>query len=174
MATNARLYDSDGLAHSPSNPVPVTVNNALLTLTPVVDTSAYTSGDVLFTDTELTGVAAETGGCATLQSVIVVDKDDETAVTIDLYFFDADVTFGAINGAPGPSDADMLKCVGRVNIPSTDFVDLGGAKMANVGNIGKVMKCAATSLWVAGVVTGTPTYTAAGDLQFKFGFENRS
>lgn len=148
--------------------------STVLQLVPVVDTSAYSTGETLFTDTQLTGVTLTSGGSATLNSITFLDKDDETAATYDLFFFDRDVTFGAFNTTPGISDADMLFCQGRLNVPAASFFDVGGSKIASVANIGLTMKSNTTDLWVACVVTGTPTYTAATDIVLNFGFINRS
>ena len=147
----------------------VGASDAYLTLTPAVDTAIYAAGDVLFTATELTGVGRVSGGVVILQTLNVIDVDDEGAA-FDIYFFDRTVTFGAINGAPSINDTDVLNFLGTVAVATGDYKDLGGAKVACLKSIGLEMKPNATSLWVAGVVVATPTYTAATDLKLGFGF----
>jgi hypothetical protein len=140
-------------------------------ITPVLDTAAYTAGDVLFNTTEIPNVLRNVGGAAALVGVVLIDQDDQTAAQIDLVFFSANVSLGTINGAPSISDANSAKVLGIVSVPSTAFVDLGGAKVATVNNfIQPVMADAGASIFVAGIARGTPTQTVSGiklNLEFR-------
>lgn len=139
-----------------------------LTLTPTLDTSAYTAGDALFDATELASVGRTSGGNVVLQSVTVMDKADQK-LGITLYFFDRSVTFGTANNAPSISDADGFFYMGHVDIAAGDYDDLGGVAVAVARGLGLQMKPNATSLYVAATTGGTPTY-GASDLKFGFGF----
>jgi hypothetical protein len=140
----------------------------LTIITPVLDTSAYVSGDVLFVATAFNG-ARVAGGRSYLQSLTVVDADDQ-GYAMELYFFSATVTFGTINVAPSISDADALNFLGMVSVSTGDFIDLGGVRVATIRNIGLMMvpNVASTNLYIAGITRGTPTHTASG-LQFGAG-----
>lgn len=62
--------------------------------------------------------------------------------------------------------------IGWVPVATTDYVDLGGAAVACVRNVGLLCQAggSTTSLYVAGVNgTGTPTY-GASDLVIQLGF----
>jgi hypothetical protein len=175
MAT-APIFDSDGVEqtiglpgdYNSSDHVKVCTADDVITLTPTIDTGAYADGDTLF-DAAAVAMARVSGRPVTLQSVAVTDKDDEGA-TIDLFFFDSSVTFGTINAAPSISDADALKYLGHVRISSTDYLDVGGAKVACVKGIGLVLEpSGSANIYVAGVIREIKTYTAATDLQFRFG-----
>jgi len=141
-----------------------------VTIRPTLDTSAYADGDVLFAATPLTDVALDFNSVVMLQSLNVVDISDQNAA-FDLLFFSASVTLGTLNAGVSISDADTLLCVGRVQVGSSDYYDLGGADVASIGGIGRMMRTAHQSrdLWVAGVSRGTGTYAANG-LQITFGF----
>lgn len=139
-------------------------------LTPTLDTSQYDNGDILFQPTEIVGAVRSSGARALLQSVFAIGEDDQ-GQGFDLLFFQSAVTFGTINAAPSISDSAARDFQGRVQIQSSDFYDLGGVRVADVSQLGRLIQAASTtrSIWVAGISRGTGTYTAAG-LKFRFGF----
>lgn len=140
-------------------------------MTLLLDTSAYAAGDVLSDTAILAAVAPVPGGSIQLRSVHVLDEDDQ-GVAFDIVFFDSLVSLGTFNAAPTITDVNARSLLGIVSVPSANFVDLGGARVATLLNIGLVLKAAAGSsdLYVATITRGgTPSYTAAG-LKLKLGF----
>lgn len=136
----------------------------------VLDTSAYADGDVLSVVAELTGFFAAASGSRLLESLVVIDEDDQ-GVGFDLLFLNATATLGTINTAPSISDADARKIIGRVNVLASDYIDLGGVRVAVLSSINQVLKAAsgATSVWIATITrSGAPTYTASG-IRLKIG-----
>lgn len=130
------------------------------------DSDAYAQNDVLAAPQEVENVAVTEGGCVFLQSVRLLDIDDN-ARAIDLWFFDASASMGAENAAIGPSDSDVSDhFLGTVEIAASDYTDLANSQEATIKNIGLALKCAAgtRSIWVgAGYRDETgDTYTAAG------------
>jgi len=140
----------------------------VITITCSLDTSAYASGDVLFDTQEIANAVRNNGETCILQSIHVVDIDDQK-VEMDLVFFNANTSLGIENAAPDIDDTEVLTTLGVVNVKN--YVDLGEASTATVTGIGLPLKAGAatTSLWVAGITRGTPTHTASG-LQISFGF----
>lgn len=137
------------------------------TFTPTLDTSAYTSGDVLFATTAVLGVC-EGGKPSVLRAITLVDADDE-GVEIDLYFLSENVAMGTINNAPSISDANAQKITGTVNIATTDYKDLGGVKVATKTGLEIPLWGNNTQgIYCAGVVTGTPTFAAANNITIDF------
>lgn len=138
-------------------------------LTPTLDTSAYIDGDVLFVTKALLDVVQNNSGAALLQSLIVIDADDQKQA-LDLLFFDSDVTIGTINATPSITDAAALSLLGRVSVATTDYYDLGGVSVAGLRSVGLIVRAAENTrnVYVAGVSRGTGTYTASG-LRFRFG-----
>ncbi len=142
----------------------------VIDVTPTLDTAIYAAGDVLFAETTITNAVRVAGLGTTLLGVTIADKDDEGAA-LTLYFFDADPNFGTINLAPSIADADTAKCLGIVDIATTDYDDVGGAKIAHVRGFSIPMKPASgTDLFVAATCAGTPTYTSASDLVLRLHF----
>lgn len=134
----------------------------LTIITPVLDTSVYASGDVLFVPIAFNG-ARVAGGRSYLQSLVVVDSDDQ-GNPMEFYFFSEAVTLGTLNAAPSISDADALKFLGMVSVSTGDWIDLGGVRVATLRGIGLMMvpKSDSTNLYVAGITRSTPTHTASG------------
>lgn len=134
-----------------------------ISITPTMDTSAYGANQVWFVETAVAGAVRESGSTSILMDVTILDKDDQTAVDVYLFFFNATVTFGTVNENVSLSDADAAKCLGWVKINSSDWYDVGGSKIAHVRNVNLVLEAASgTSVYMAGVTTGTPTQTASG------------
>lgn len=145
----------------------IDIINATFTL----DTSIYASGDLLADPVELVGVFRNGGGRAIIDSIVLIDEDDQGAA-LNCVFTTASTTFGTLNSAPNISDANLRNVVGHVAFATTDYVDGGGTKIGTRSNINLLVEGAsgATSLYVALVnATGTPTYTAAG-VRIKVGF----
>lgn len=133
----------------------------------VVDTSALADGDLASDVIEIPSVARVAGYVVNLKSIVIKDKADQKSA-LYVVFSNASTTFGSLNSAPSLSDANVANIVlGHVKIAATDYVDLGGASVATkVLDNPLPLKTASTttSLWVALVSNGTPTYGAAGDV----------
>lgn len=137
--------------------------DVVITVTPVCDTNAYASGDLIFDSVEIAGAVRGLGGTAILQSVTMLDAADQ-GVAMTLVFANAATDFGTLNSAPDADDTECLTIIGQVPIATTDYIDYGGAQVACVRNIGLLLKAASTStsLWVAAKNgTGTPTFAAS-------------
>lgn len=136
------------------------------------DTSAYASGDLVADTQEIANAVYGLGGVVTLDSIVLTDGADQK-VALYVVFLNASTSMGTENSAPNISDANVAsKIIGHVAIAATDYVDVGGAGVATIKNIGLKLQAASTSgsLYVAIVnSTGTPTY-AADSLVGKFGF----
>lgn len=144
----------------------IRVNGAsvMLDVTLSLDTSAYASGDLL-ADTQIVSGAFRVGdGTGVLQNILVIDEDDQGAA-FDLYFLDGSSSMGTENSAPSPTDAIARTILARVQVATGDYFDLGGARVADIANLARVIKAASGTkdMYVAAVNgTGSPTYTASG------------
>jgi len=129
-------------------------------VTPVLDTSAYTVGDVMFAPVEIPNVTSRLGGDVTLIGFQVTDESDQ-APAFDIYLMDGNVSLGTINTPPSISDAlasgDILG--GPFRITTGDYVDLGGVRTAKVVVDTHIMNCAVdkTSVWIAAVIQSAVT-----------------
>lgn len=145
-----------GQVGSPGDTIDVTLT---------LDTSAYGAGDVLADTQAVTNAVRVNGGRAILQSLVVIDEDDQGAA-MDVYLLDANNSLGTENAAPSVSDANARAILGVVSIAAADYKDLGGVKVANIKAIGLALEStgATRDLYLAVVTQGTPTHTASGVL----------
>lgn len=138
----------------------------------VLAADAYDAGDVIFTGAELALAVPDVGGYARLMGWQVTDVDDEGA-QLDIYLTQLSTVFAALDAAPSISDANMLAANIQGHPLSTGtYKDVGGFKMFGQDNVNKIVKAAAgtRSLYVHGISSGTPTFTAVGDLKLTFWF----
>lgn len=140
--------------------------------TPTIQAATYDTGDVLFDVVTITNAMRVTGGKGELRSINLLDKSDSGA-KITLVFFKITHSLGTINSAPSVSDADAADILGYVVIDTTDYLDVGGAKFATKTNVGLMLESNTGSrdIFVAGIVTGTPTYASTSDIVLKLGIE---
>lgn len=139
----------------------------MITVTLSLDTNAYTSGDVLAATQEVENYRAIAGTTSYLQSLTVIDADDQKAA-MDIYFLSSNVALGTENAAPSISDGDAASILGCVEVAAGDYNDLGGVAVASLKNIGLTLT-APSGLYVAAVTGGTPTHSASG-LKLRLGF----
>jgi len=135
------------------------------TLTLSLDTSIYANNDLLADTQELANAVKVNDGWGTIESLTVVDADDQGQV-FDVWVLDANE-----NSAPSISDANAAYILGKIPVAAADYVDLGGVKVASLRNIGLPIKPVdgGTSIYVAVTNgTGTPTFTASG-VKLRFG-----
>lgn len=141
---------------SPSDIIPVT-----LSITP----QPYGAGDVICDGQEVANALRSVGGKAILQSLVLVDKDDQGAA-LTIYFLNANTDFGTASIIPNITDTNATNILGWVDVGTGDYKDLGGVRVANganLRNLGMMLESPDTSIWLAVINgAGTPTYTASG------------
>lgn len=148
-----------------------------LDFTPAISTDIYASGDILFIPTELKDVFSRDGGNVALNTVWMLDEDDNAAQDIDLLFFDATLTLDALNAAlTALTDAEAETLIAFYKVDSTSSTVLTFDALDSTvwmeSGLAIQMQAAAdsTSLWICGITRDAYTYTAATNLKFKFGF----
>lgn len=150
---------------------PVAVSDQILatTLTPVLDTSAYVSGDTLSGTLLTIPVAKANGGSGTIDKIVLIDKAVQSKAT-EIWLFDVNtVTIPAANAAWSVSDADAAHCLGVLFIAAADYAASALNSVATEKALGFRVQCASadTNVYAALVTRSTPTY-GASDLVFKF------
>lgn len=147
---------------------------ASLSLTPTLDTSAHTSGNVLFVPSKLQDAVQNGKGGAFLRSVLILDGANQKAA-IDLLFFNQNPgSIGAVNTALNISAAQLAMLVGILSVATGDYATLKAATNAvgqtKAADLPLITIATSKDLWVAGVARGTPTYLATS-LTLKFNVE---
>lgn len=140
-----------------------------------LETSALADGDVMCSTTEVTGAFSVNDGTGVIQSIQVLDEDDEGA-PFDLVFLSANQSLGTANSAPSISDANARDILGRVRVNSSDFIDIGGCRIATLTGIGLGVKAGSgvDDMWVSAICRAAAgvTYTAGTDLKLRIYIAN--
>jgi hypothetical protein len=148
------------------NQMKVDVIDVTLTTT----AATHSPGDVLAANIEIPNAVAVKGGSAIIQSVTLLDKDDEGPV-VDLIFQSDNTALGSVGSAVSISEDDAEDILGFVSV--SDYSDLIASQVAVKNNIGLVVKAASTtrSIFVSAVNRGSANYAPAAttDLKLKIG-----
>ena len=137
------------------------------TVTPVIDTSLYATGDALHTnDLLFSGAARVAGGGGSIRKLTIIDNDLESAA-MELWLFSAAISAThTANGAWNAADADLANVVAV--IPSGPYyASSAGSVSINASLDYRYRTSGGTSLYGVLVVRAGPTYTAATDLTIK-------
>ena len=141
----------------------------LIDVTLTLDTSAYADGDVMADTQTVSNAVRVTSGRAILQSIAVIDEDDQ-GQTFDILFFSANRSLGTENSTPSISDANARDFLAVVRISSSDYLDLGGVKVATRAGLGLLLEASGSrDLYVGTIIRGAATYTASG-VRLRLGF----
>jgi hypothetical protein len=141
----------------------VETSSTVIDLTLSLDTGgAYANGDVLAAPQDLANAVRESGGSGVLQSIVVVDQDDQ-GEALDIVIGDSSFALGTENSAVSISDADAAKILGIVEVAAGDYVDLVNSQLATKNGLGiSIEASGSASLYVGAISRGTGTYTASG------------
>lgn len=152
----------------------------VITVTPVVDTSQYASGDDIGGIMTFTGLLCGPTKTGTVESIVITDKNNQ-AVEYDVVIFSSNPTSSTttcpISGicdqqAFKPTDADLAYVNPFINIQSTDRSSFSDNGMSSLSSLRSTIKSNSTgsetgNAYVALVSRGTPTYATAGDVSVR-------
>ena len=143
----------------------------VISVTPVVGTSIYASGDQLGAIGRIQNAINLEGGSSKLLSLTLQDKADQTAIQLEVLLWSRSVTLATDNAAVSISDADSDYFLGRVSIVTDDWEDIGGVKVATKTGLHIPLQSSNGSkdIYFSLVSKGTPTFGTASDLVLKFG-----
>lgn len=131
-------------------------------ITFVADTSAVADGDIITDTVEIPGAVEGVGSGSLLTDLVLVDQSDNTAIAIDIFLMRSNTSLGTKNAAPSISDTNALEIIGRVRVADTDWIDIGGAKIATLANLGITLVAGTgSSIYASVVARGAATYAAS-------------
>ena len=132
------------------------------------DTAIHAAGDLLANTEEMLYAVME-NGTSVITSLTLADLDDQGAAIDVLFFRSNPGSLGIRNTPLSITQTQAEECLGWVPIGAADYTDLGTRRVATVRSVGLVVHPTnSTSLWVALVSRGTPTYVT-GRLLLKVG-----
>tara|TARA_Y100001963_G_scaffold159398_1_gene262893 strand:- start:1131 stop:1649 length:519 start_codon:yes stop_codon:yes gene_type:complete len=147
----------------------------LIDVTLTTDAEAHADNDVIAQSIEIANAVAVNGGSAIIQSIMLLDEDDE-APTVELLFSQVNTAITddegeAIGNSVSDLDATFRSFLGAVTV--SNYSDLVDSQIAVKSNIGLVVKAASDtkSIWVHAVNRSGGTYTPAAttDLKMRIG-----
>lgn len=147
-------------------------------VTPTAETGALAPGDIFVDTTAITRACAAADQTAYLTGATFYEKADQTAFDMKLVILKASTSMGTLNSAPNISDANGTDILAVIDIPSTDWFDVGGFKMVHIDPAKlpiPVMPASGTpNLYFALLVgtSGTPTLGAATAIVCRFWFQD--
>lgn len=148
----------------------------LVSVTPTLDTSAYSNLDRMGSIFEIPGVGSDNRSeVRELTSLSVLDKSNgHQNANFLLHLFNASpAVASADNAALDISDAELAaKYLGTVEVASANYNNLAGSSVASLKAIGLILKVADGSTSLYGILQskGAPTF-AASDLVLNLGFK---
>lgn len=151
----------------------------VVSVTPTISTSAYTSGDQIGGIMDLSDCIRQdsngTFGVSELVGVTILDKDKQS-VAMDIWLFNVSPTVTSTDNAAFAMTAAnlVLQCVGYVSV-GVAYSAAAAVSVSSTVNLNKVVQVSNTvaspsHLFAIVVVRAAPTYTTTTSLQFKFEF----
>ena len=135
-----------------------------------LDTNVYADGDVLADTQEIANVFTVPGKCVILNSIFLLDKDDQGGA-LDLVFMRNATSLGTENAALNISDLNAGEIIGIVPIAAADYHDfinsqivVKGPSDEGMGYILQPNALGGTSAWIGAISRDTKTYSASGIL----------
>ncbi|MDP3854653.1 hypothetical protein [Phenylobacterium sp.] len=133
-----------------------------VTLTP---TTTILAANEVVVDSQMVSACFKVDDAAgVLNSFTLIDEDDQGA-KLYVVVLSSSTALGVENAAPSISDSNAANVLGWFAIETTDYLDVGGVKIACIRNIGLAVKAVSgTDDLYLGLIngSGTPTYTGTG------------
>lgn len=155
-----------------------------IAVTPIISTTAYTSGDQLGDIQTLaylspllkpTDAACQDKTVSFLSSLAIIDAAGQSA-PMNIYFFNALPTVASTDNAALSITAAELKakCRGFISVLAADYAVVGSCSIAtlNMARCGLAIKSNTDDgpLYAVAQIMGTKTYATVGDLVFVYDF----
>lgn len=151
----------------------------IVTVTPTISTSAYTSGDQIGGIMTLTDVIRQDSnsrfGTSELIGVTILDNSKQDAA-INIYLFNTSPTITSVdNGAFAITYANLqAQSIGVVSVGTT-YADASAVSVSSTQNLNKMLQVAntatnPTNVYAVAVIQAAKTYTTTTSLTFQFEF----
>jgi hypothetical protein len=137
----------------------------VLTATPTVSTTPYSTGDNVGGKVTLTDACRANMGSGLIQSVVITSKSLQTA-TFDVIFFNADPSGSTFtdNVAQAIVDADLSKIIGVAQCTTVVGLAAESIHQATALALPFALSGGATTIYACIVVRGTPTLGGTSDI----------
>lgn len=153
----------------------VATPQTVLSVTPTISASPdYSAGDAIGGKQTLTSAVLVSGGVSVLDSLVVIDKANQSP-QFDVLIFDADPSAATItDNSAFVFSTDISKLIARVPVVTANWQSIDSVAIASLGNLGIKLKASGTAnLFAAVVARGAYNAASTGDLIFKYGLEKK-
>jgi len=153
----------------------VATPTAVVSVTPTISASPdYSAGDAIGGKQTLTAAVLVSGGVCVLDSLIVVDKANQSP-QFDVLIFDADPSASTItDNSAFVFSTDISKLIARIPVVTADWQSIDSTALASKGNLGITLQASgSTSLFAAIVARGAYNANSTGDLILKYGLHKK-
>jgi hypothetical protein len=135
-----------------------------------VSTTAYAAGDVVGGVLTLTNVLSPTCFSSYLNSLMIIDRDNQKP-NLSILLFNANPVNGAYSdNGPISLAGDDTNLVAQIDTDDFTWRTLNTKAALNATNLGRDVSGAGANLWAVIVTRGAATYTQTTNLVVKFGF----
>lgn len=143
-----------------------------ITVTPTITAGAYDAADAVGGLLTFANAASIYRGAGRIIRVGITDKGNQKA-NLKLWLWKATFTAAADGAAFDPTDADLLNCLGYIEIPAANYMTATDNSAGSVKDCAFdfVLATAGTSLFGQLQCVATPTYTSTSDLQITLTIE---
>ena len=145
-------------------------NTKTISVSPTVDTDAYTAGDIVGGIQTITSAAAISGGSGVITGLTLIDMSMQN-VEYDIIVFQQNPSNGTYTDdlAIDVHDTDADFIIGTFTVSPGHYVSFTDNSVATLNNINLPFTTVGTAnLFAIAVTRGTPTYAAATDVQLRF------
>ena len=140
------------------------MNVEIFSITPTTYAGAVGDNNVIFADHEIENFAMEDGGKGIIQSIVILDDDDNGAA-MDIFIHTRSGAVGTEGSAVSVTTSVLIQSIKGV-IPITTYSDGINWQIGHKENIGTVIDCTSSSrsvfLTAVNRSGGSKTYTASG------------
>lgn len=124
---------------------------------------AYAAGDAVGTAFRIPNAAREAGKGGTIETVVLIDRDNERIET-DLVLFTQPISGTADNAAFDPDDRELAHCIGHVKITAGEYVAFNDNAEGTVRTVGLTFQTDQEPHLYGQLVTrGAPNLAASTD-----------
>lgn len=142
----------------------------VISVTPVVSTSAYGAADQVGGIQTLTGACEIVGKPGVIESIVILDKAKQKAAMTIFFFNSLPTVASSDNAALDITDAEMAKAIGHVAIAAADYQDVANSSLAcKIVSPGlPIPATGSPSIYAVMMTTGTPTLGSTSDLVVRY------
>jgi hypothetical protein len=141
----------------------------IIEVTPTITAGAYTAAYVIGGPMSF-ALPSISDGKETREGFIyrlIITDAANIKAAMRIWLYKTTITTIADNSAFSVlSDADNAKCIGWIDVATTDYITAGANAVAPA-DVKKGIQTVGSNLTAVAVVTATPTYTSTTDLVFK-------